>query len=83
MTDIRLSIELETCFRETHGIGIAVKVFDEIETLWSKSMETITQCACEKGCPSCIQFGPKGRDARFSKRHCKIVFDGNLAAWMN
>lgn len=66
-----------------HGIGIAEKVFDEIETLWSKSMETITQCECEKGCPSCIQFGPKGRDAGFSKRHCKVVFDGILAAWMN
>ncbi|NLE09419.1 MAG: DEAD/DEAH box helicase [Dehalococcoidales bacterium] len=37
------------------GIGIAEKGFDIIEDLWKATLQVVTDCPCEKGCPSCIQ----------------------------
>jgi DEAD/DEAH box helicase domain-containing protein len=37
------------------GIGIAEKGFTLLESLWRATLETIEQCPCEFGCPSCVQ----------------------------
>jgi len=66
-----------------HGIGLAEKVFENIEALWNKSLRTVEECACDSGCPSCIQAGPKGRDAGFAKKHSKVVLEGILGTWMD
>ncbi|HSJ58084.1 MAG TPA: DEAD/DEAH box helicase [Anaerolineae bacterium] len=37
------------------GVGIAEKGFDLLAELWQVTYETIRDCPCEDGCPSCIQ----------------------------
>ncbi len=37
------------------GIGITEKGFALLESLWNATLETIEQCPCEFGCPSCVQ----------------------------
>ncbi|MFN2225444.1 MAG: Zn-binding domain-containing protein, partial [Anaerolineae bacterium] len=37
------------------GVGITEKGFDLIEDLWQATYETVRDCPCEDGCPSCIQ----------------------------
>ena len=37
------------------GIGIAEKGFELLEDLWQATLQTIEECPCEAGCPSCIQ----------------------------
>ena len=37
------------------GIGIAEKGFEMIDELWRVTLQAISWCPCESGCPSCIQ----------------------------
>lgn len=37
------------------GVGIAEKGFELLPELWQATLETIRDCPCEAGCPSCIQ----------------------------
>jgi DEAD/DEAH box helicase domain-containing protein len=37
------------------GIGIAEKGFEMIDELWRVTLQAISGCPCESGCPSCIQ----------------------------
>ncbi len=37
------------------GIGIAEKGYEMITDLWEATLNVITECPCEEGCPSCIQ----------------------------
>jgi DEAD/DEAH box helicase domain-containing protein len=37
------------------GIGIAEKGYEMIGDLWEATLNVITECPCEGGCPSCIQ----------------------------
>lgn len=37
------------------GIGITEKGFALLESLWQATLETIEQCPCDYGCPSCVQ----------------------------
>ncbi len=37
------------------GIGIAEKGFEVLEELWKATLQAISECPCEAGCPSCIQ----------------------------
>jgi DEAD/DEAH box helicase domain-containing protein len=37
------------------GTGIAEKGFELIRELWMATLQTIAECPCEDGCPSCIQ----------------------------
>ena len=36
------------------GIGFSEKLFDEHETLWTRTEELIKSCGCQEGCPSCV-----------------------------
>ena len=37
------------------GVGIAEKGFELLTELWRATLEAISECPCESGCPSCIQ----------------------------
>ena len=37
------------------GIGLAEKGFEMIDELWRVTLQAISGCPCERGCPSCIQ----------------------------
>jgi DEAD/DEAH box helicase domain-containing protein len=37
------------------GVGIAEKGFELLAELWKATLEAISECPCESGCPSCIQ----------------------------
>ena len=37
------------------GVGISEYGYKEIEKLWKATLEVISLCPCESGCPSCIQ----------------------------
>jgi len=36
------------------GIGLSEKVYDLWEGLLTKTLEHVSGCTCESGCPSCI-----------------------------
>ncbi|XGI84691.1 Zn-binding domain-containing protein (plasmid) [Halorutilales archaeon Cl-col2-1] len=40
------------------GVGICKEAFESIEDLIQKSLDMITTCGCESGCPSCV-YSPK------------------------
>jgi DEAD/DEAH box helicase domain-containing protein len=37
------------------GVGIAEKGFDVVEDLWERTLDLVSTCPCEEGCPACIQ----------------------------
>ena len=37
------------------GMGIAEKGYDLLGDLWRATHETVRDCPCDEGCPSCIQ----------------------------
>ena len=46
------------------GMGIAKKGFRELEVLLAKVRDHVARCACEDGCPSCIQSPKCGNGNR-------------------
>ncbi|MEO1170712.1 MAG: DUF1998 domain-containing protein [Myxococcota bacterium] len=36
------------------GVGLAPRMFEERNSLWSRARELIRDCPCEHGCPGCI-----------------------------
>lgn len=59
------------------GIGIAEKGFELLEALWTATLETIEQCPCEFGCPSCIQSPKCGNNNEpLDKRGAVILLKG-------
>ncbi|MBI2305482.1 MAG: DEAD/DEAH box helicase [Chloroflexi bacterium] len=37
------------------GIGIAEKGYHLLEELWRVTLQTVAECSCDDGCPSCVQ----------------------------
>ena len=37
------------------GVGVAEHGYEVIEKLWETTLEVVSECPCESGCPSCIQ----------------------------
>jgi hypothetical protein len=71
-----LQVETDCLFRDAH---IAEKGFALVESLWRAALEMIMQCACESGCPSCIQSPKCGNNnAPLDKRGAAILLRGLL-----
>ena len=37
------------------GVGIAELGYELVERLWATTLQAVSECACEAGCPGCIQ----------------------------
>ncbi len=46
------------------GVGIAARVFTELPALLARVLELVTSCACDGGCPSCVQSPKCGNGNR-------------------
>jgi DEAD/DEAH box helicase domain-containing protein len=59
------------------GIGIAEKGFELIDKLWDATLNVITECPCQDGCPSCIQSPKCGNNNKpLDKKAAKILLEG-------
>lgn len=49
------------------GMGFSHQLFDDTEKLFEKTLKLISQCRCERGCPSCVgpvtETGEKSKEA--------------------
>ena len=55
------------------GIGITEKGFEILESLWQATLDTIEQCPCESGCPSCIQSPKCGNNNEPLDKHGAVI----------
>ena len=46
------------------GVGIAEEGYERIEELWTRTLELVSECPCEIGCPSCVQSPKCGNNNR-------------------
>ncbi len=46
------------------GVGIAEEGFERLEELWTRTLEAVSECPCEAGCPSCVQSPKCGNNNR-------------------
>jgi DEAD/DEAH box helicase domain-containing protein len=61
-------------------VGIAEKGFELIEKLWRVTLETIKECPCQDGCPSCIQSPKCGNNNQpLDKKVAQILLEGLLS----
>ena len=62
------------------GVGIAEKGFDLVQQLWQTTLEAITECPCQEGCPSCIQSPKCGNNNEPLDKHAaQMILEGLLA----
>ncbi|MFH0846792.1 MAG: Zn-binding domain-containing protein, partial [Chloroflexota bacterium] len=62
------------------GIGIAEKGYEIINELWQATLQVVSECPCEDGCPSCIQSPKCGNNNKpLDKRAAVILLHGLLA----
>eukprot|EP00899_Mesostigma_viride_P005692 jgi/Mesvir1/15123/Mv14760-RA.2 len=60
------------------GVGVSHKVYDEVEKLWRQVLETVRECPCESGCPSCVLWRYKSvsdDNAASAKQPCLVLMD--------
>jgi DEAD/DEAH box helicase domain-containing protein len=56
------------------GVGIAEHGYDVIEELWKATLDAISECPCESGCPGCIQSPKCGNNNQpLDKEVAKLV----------
>jgi DEAD/DEAH box helicase domain-containing protein len=55
------------------GVGIAEKGFELLTQLWKATLETISECPCESGCPSCIQSPKCGNNNELLDKEAAIL----------
>ncbi|MDP2726643.1 MAG: DEAD/DEAH box helicase [Dehalococcoidia bacterium] len=46
------------------GVGIAEEGYERVEELWGRTLEVVSECPCEVGCPSCVQSPKCGNNNR-------------------
>jgi DEAD/DEAH box helicase domain-containing protein len=61
------------------GVGIAEKGFELIEELWQVTLDTVKECPCQEGCPSCIQSPKCGNNNKpLDKKAARILLENLL-----
>ncbi|MDO8674247.1 MAG: DEAD/DEAH box helicase [Dehalococcoidia bacterium] len=63
---------------QPEGIGIAERGYDLIRELWQTTYQTIGECPCEEGCPSCIQSAKCGNNNEPLDKMAALVILGAL-----
>ncbi|MFC2034676.1 DEAD/DEAH box helicase [Chloroflexota bacterium] len=59
------------------GIGITEKGFHLIQEVWYATLETIIECPCQEGCPSCIQSPRCGNNNNpLDKKAAQLLLEG-------
>ena len=62
------------------GIGIAEKGFELVEQLWQATLDAISECPCQEGCPSCIQSPKCGNNNKpLDKKAALILLEGLIS----
>ncbi len=65
------------------GIGLSEKAFEILPELFETSRNLVKDCACEKGCPSCI-YSPKcGNDNQPLDKNATILLLGEFCGAQN
>ncbi len=59
------------------GLGLSQNLYEMHEDLLRQGFETIAQCECEDGCPSCV--GPVGEEASGGKQEALAIFKALMA----
>ncbi len=63
------------------GVGIAEKGYELLTELWQATLETIRECPCEAGCPSCIQSPKCGNNNEpLDKPAAVVILQGLLGS---
>ena len=61
------------------GVGIAERGFELVEKLWRTTLQAITECPCQDGCPSCIQSPKCGNNNKpLDKKTAAVIIRGLL-----
>ncbi len=61
------------------GVGIAERGFELVEKLWRTTLQAITECPCQGGCPSCIQSPKCGNNNKpLDKKAAAAILRGLL-----
>lgn len=60
------------------GVGIAERGFEVVEKLWQATLQTISECPCEAGCPSCVQSPKCGNNNKPLDKRAALVLLGGL-----
>jgi DEAD/DEAH box helicase domain-containing protein len=56
------------------GIGIAEKGYDLIRQLWQATLNNISECPCQSGCPSCVQSPKCGNNNKpLDKKGAELI----------
>ena len=66
------------------GVGIAEAGYELVRELWQATLRIIEECACQEGCPSCIQSPKCGNNNKplDTKAAC-IILKGLLGMRVN
>ncbi|MBM3136070.1 MAG: DEAD/DEAH box helicase [Chloroflexi bacterium] len=60
------------------GVGISEKGFDLLPDLWRATLQTLNECPCEDGCPSCVQSPKCGNNNEPLDKQAARVLLGEL-----
>ena len=64
------------------GVGVTEKGFELLDELLRRTLDAITSCPCEEGCPSCIQSPKCGNlNAPLDKRAAVLLLQHFLGAY--
>ncbi len=59
------------------GVGIAEKGFELIEALWQATLQAVSECPCQEGCPGCIQSPKCGNNNEpLDKKAAIVLLEG-------
>jgi DEAD/DEAH box helicase domain-containing protein len=63
------------------GVGIVAKGFELIESLWQRTLQVVSECPCEEGCPSCIQSPKCGNNNEpLDKKAAIVILEALLSS---